>query len=105
MCKANVEVLVQKMLTKALDTGSPLQSWIKKTIHQLEMRWLSGKENVPDTVVSKEGHAYSLLKQNMEGPITIDFLEKSSPVNSVSCCQIFWQSSPYLLNDPHIHIY
>ena len=37
---------------------------------------------------------------NMRGPITIDFLKKGVPVNSISYCQLFWQNSPYLLNDP-----
>ena len=37
---------------------------VKKTVHGEKIHWLSSKEKVPGTVVSKEGHAESLL-----GPI------------------------------------
>ena len=35
----------------------------EKTIHEVETQWLSSKEKVLDTVVSKESHADSLLEQ------------------------------------------
>ena len=52
---------------------------------------------------------------DMKGPMTIDFLEKGTTVNSASYCQFLKENSPYLLNNLHsfmhtnsnrqIHIY
>ena len=39
----------------------PLQAWVEKTVYGVEIRWLSGREIIPDAVVSKEGHADSYL--------------------------------------------
>ena len=39
---------------------------------------------------------------DMKGLITIDFFEKDATLNSASYCQLLWQNSPFLLNDPHI---
>ena len=39
---------------------------------------------------------------HMQGPITIDFFEKGTTVNSAFSCQFFRQNSLYLLNDFHI---
>ena len=39
---------------------------------------------------------------NIKGPITFDFQEKGTTVNSASYCQHLEQNSPYLSNDPHI---
>ena len=57
---------------------------------------------VPDTPVSKEGHADSLLGYeglSFLGPITLSFLEKRTTVNSASYCQLR-HNSPYLSNNP-----
>ena len=45
------------------------------------------------------------MKKAMLRSINIDFLEKHTTANSASCCQIFRENSPYLLNNPHIKIY
>ena len=41
---------------------------------------------------------------DMKGPITIDFLEKGTTLNSSSYYQLFQQNSSYLLIDPHIYM-
>ena len=41
----------------------------------------------------------------MKGPMSIDFLEKGGPLNSVYYCLLLKQNSPYLLNDPHTFKY
>ena len=47
----------QKMFTNGLDMGLPQWTWNKKTVHELEMHWLSGKENVLGAAIIKESHA------------------------------------------------
>ena len=42
---------------------------------------------------------------NMKGPVTIDFLEKGTTINSVSLKFCLPQNSPNLLNDHCIYIY
>ena len=42
------------MFTNGLNMGLPLWDWIEKTVHGMEMHWLSGKEKVPGAAVSKE---------------------------------------------------
>ena len=66
-----------------------LRAWIGKTIHEVETPGLSGKEKVPGTVVSKEGHAESLLI--VKGPITIDFLGKGETINTACYCRLLGQ--------------
>ena len=75
-------------------------AWVEKTVHEVETHWLSGKERVSGTVVSKEGDANHLLRH--ESTITTDFLEKGPTINSASNCQLSRQNLPYLLNDPRI---
>ena len=41
----------------------------------------------------------------MKRPITIDFLEKGTVINTASNCQLFRQISPYLLTDPCIYLH
>ena len=52
---------------------------------------------------------HSVLCKDKKVVIIIDFLEKSSTINSTSYYQHIRQNSPYLLNDPcmcvHIYIY
>ena len=74
-------VLVQKMLT-----NWPPWAWVEKTVDGVETHWLSGK---------KKFHAQQLTKNvmltvfwDLKGPITIDFLEKGTTVNSASYCQV-----------------
>ena len=38
-------------------------AWEKKRIHGIDTSWLFGKEKILGTVVSKEGHADCLLRQ------------------------------------------
>ena len=47
------------MLTNGLNIGLPLQASIKITAHGVETDWLSSKEKVLGTTVSKEGHSES----------------------------------------------
>ena len=54
-------VLVKKIFANGLYVGLARQAWVGKTVHRVERHWLSGKEKVPGAVVSKEGHADSLL--------------------------------------------
>ena len=65
----------------------------------MKTHWLSRKEKAPVTAVSKEGHADSLLGH--ERTYHFDVLEKGATVNIASYCQLVWQNSPNLLNDPH----
>ena len=37
--------------------GLPLRAWVEKTVHGVEIHRLSGKQKVPGTTDSKEGHA------------------------------------------------
>ena len=58
----------------------------------------SGKENVLGAEVSKEGHA------DMKWPITIDFLEKSSTLNTGFYYQLLKRNLPHLLNEPRCYL-
>ena len=51
----------QKLFRNGLNMGLPLRVWVKKKVNWVERHWVSGKEKVPDTDVSKEGHADSLI--------------------------------------------
>ena len=42
------------------------------------------------------------VSRDIKRLIVIDFLKKTLTVKSSSCCQLFSQTSAYLLNDPHI---
>ena len=53
----------EKMFTNGLKMGLSLLVWIEKTVHEVEIHWLSSKEKVPGTAVSKEGDADSVLGQ------------------------------------------
>ena len=54
-------VLIKRMFTNWLNMGLPRWAWVEKTVHRVETHWLSSKEKVLDTAVSKEGHADSIL--------------------------------------------
>ena len=54
-------VLVKKIIPDKLNMSLPLWAWVKKTICGVETHRLSHKEKVLGAVVSKEGHAESLL--------------------------------------------
>ena len=41
--------------------GLPLLTRVEKTAHEVETHWISGKENVPDAVFSKESNTVSIL--------------------------------------------
>ena len=86
------DVLVKKMFTNGLKMGFPLQTWVEKTVHGLEIYWLSGKKKVPGTVVSKEGHCWTWKKPS------------GTTVKSAFKCQILRQNSPNLLNDLSIYL-
>ena len=51
------------------------------------------KEKIPGAAVSKEDYT------NLEGPMTIDFLEKAVTVNNASHCQLLKRNSLSLLDD------
>ena len=64
MCNVHWEACFtkeKKMFTHGLNMSLPLQAWVGKSVHEVETHRLSGKEKVLGAVVSKEGHADSLL--------------------------------------------
>ena len=65
--------------------GLPLQARVERTVHAVETDWLSNKEKIPCTVVSKEGHADSLLGHERNHR---NFLEKVVTINSASYFQL-----------------
>ena len=73
-----------KKFTNELNIGLPLWARIKKTVDKVKTHWLFSKEKILDTVISKEGHADSLLEQ--ERTHHYWFLWKSATVNSASYC-------------------
>ena len=48
----------------------------------METHWLSGKEKILASALSKEGHVDSVLE--MKERISVDFLEKGTIVSSAS---------------------
>ena len=54
--------LVKKIFINGLNTGFPLQVWIGKTVHGMEIHRFPGKEKVLGAEAIKEGHADSLLE-------------------------------------------
>ena len=74
---------------------------MEKTVNRVKTQWLFSKDKVLGTAVSKEGHA---VFRDIKEPITIDFFEKGSIINSTSNCQLLRQNSPYSLNDPCINV-
>ena len=73
----------------------PLRTLIEKKIHAVETHWVSGKEKVCGNLVSKGGHADSLL----------GFPRKVITVKSAYYCQLFRQNSTYLVNNSDVYIY
>ena len=64
MCDVNEEAYFnQKMFTNQLNIGLPQQARVEMTVHGMETHWLSCKEKVSGSAVSKEGHADMLLRQ------------------------------------------
>ena len=51
----------EKVFKNGLDMCLPLQDWVKKTFHGMEIQRLYRKENAQDAKVSKENYADSLL--------------------------------------------
>ena len=49
------------LIKKVYKVSSPLWSWVKNIVHEVETHWLSSKKKVLATVVSKEDHSDSLL--------------------------------------------
>ena len=74
-------VLVRRVFTNGLNMDLSLQSWVEKTVKQVET-YRFCKEKVPDTVVSKKAHTNC----DMKGLITIDFLKKGATINNASYC-------------------
>ena len=56
-------VLIKKIFNNRLKIILPLGGWAEKSVHEMETHWLSGKEKVQDTAVSKEVHTDSFLKK------------------------------------------
>ena len=48
--------------TNRQNMGLPLLARVENTVHGMETDWLSGREKVSATVISKEGHTDSLLE-------------------------------------------
>ena len=55
------DILVKKLFINGLKMGLPRQACVKKTVHVVEIHWITSKEKVPGEAVSKEGHADCLL--------------------------------------------
>ena len=55
----------KKMFTNWVNISLPLETWVKKTVHGVEAHWLSSKEKVPGSAISKEGQADSFLDYEM----------------------------------------
>ena len=71
-------------------------NWLNMTLFE------AVKNTIPGVVEKK----FSLtIFCDMKETTTIDFIEKSRTFNSTSYCHLLKQFSPYLLNEPHIHIY
>ena len=91
-------VLVKNTFTNWLNMGLPQGVCVKKTVKGEETHHLSSKEKIVSILVSKEGHADSVLRCKR----TYDnwFPWKRCNCKSTSYCQLHWQNLPYLLNDP-----
>ena len=57
-----------------------LQAWVEKTVLKVEAYWLSGKEKVLASAVTKEGEAGWQCPGTWKDP-SLDFLEKSVTIN------------------------
>ena len=44
-----------------LNMGLPWHTWVQKTVHGVKTHWVSGKEKVPGTAISKEYWTDSIL--------------------------------------------
>ena len=55
-------VSIKKIFTNELNMNLPLQAWITKTVYGVETQWLSCKQKVLGTAVSKESDTDNLLK-------------------------------------------
>ena len=87
-------VSIKTLFTNELKIALQLVwAWTERQSIELK-HWLSVKEKVLGTVIWDKKRS-----------ININFLENGVSVNSASCCQLFRQNSPYLLNDPFIYIY
>ena len=104
MCNVNGNAcFCWKMFTNGVNMGLPQPTWVRKTVHGMEICWLSGKEKVPGAQSVKK--VMLILFLDIKGPVSIDFLEKSATVYSSSNCLILGQNSSYLFNDLRIYIY
>ena len=56
-----------KVFINGLNTGFSLWSWFKKTVYPVKTHWLSGKEQVLGSAVSKENYADKLLGNEKTG--------------------------------------
>ena len=93
MCDEYGEICFsQKMFTNGLNLGLSLR--VKKTVHGVGTSWNTGKEKVSKAVVSKEGHADSVLGHDNTCHY---WFEKWETVNNASYQQPLRQCSPYLL--------
>ena len=58
---ARRNMFYSKMFTNEQNILLPLGARVKKTVHEVETHWLSGKKQVQETVIIKEDHADILL--------------------------------------------
>ena len=59
------------MFTNWLNMGLLQWALIEKAVHGAALHWLSGKEKFPGAVVSKGGHADSLLGHEKDSSLLI----------------------------------
>ena len=90
MCMEN-HFFIEKCLQMSLTWICHYKLESKRQFMRLIRHWLSGKEKVLGTAVSKGW--------NIIGPITIDFLEKGATVNSAPYSQLLRQYLPNSLNE------
>ena len=53
-CICKKHDLIKTFFTNGLNMGLPLRAWVGKTAHEAKTHWLSSKEKVPGTAVSKK---------------------------------------------------
>ena len=81
-----------------------LQGYTRVFHNELELQSMVWKST--NSLVKKKFRSQQSLKKVtqiifcfIKRLITVDFLEKGETINNLSCCQLFRQNSPYLLND------
>ena len=87
-------ILLKKIFPDELNMGLPLRACVEKKVYVVETHRLTSKKKVQSTVVSKEGHADSLLEHEKS-----NYYRFQVTINSH---QLLRQNSPHSLNDSYI---